>query len=951
MKSTYRLNKAGIFFIALILLSHMLDCSMKVKSNTRLRASMKKAGIKIKSNSESGLDCSATSILGKSGSCLNLNPAGLNSYMPSDFSPAWSVLGPVISNTFPAGPQFCYGDFKGSAFDENDDLNSDLCNTIPVETGGTFGVIGTSLSGLPCGVPTDASMCITFDKCGTFAIAFNPGVPACIAYYGGAYSGVIAAMGAAASLVGDVIGNFSLGFSLGRRFTTDVRLAYRDGDKVHSGTVTTYGHLFLDLGIEFPTDFMKFGKRDLSSYFSLSADILFLIDFGDVDTIATSMINTLKNANKNTAKTLLKSILTAGYELTMNIDGTLTLGLEDMTKGILCDFSFTLASATVLLTGGSGRSGLEAGVYFRLGSNFISDMINSLQGIVDNFSDIFSKLGMGSFTLPAVGIELGLFLTVSAFGFQFTALGFTFKCMFLYDSSDFSCAINAKIFTMIMDGLNFVFKNAAKFFDKTGSIIATKTAAEFKAATKVISQRVKQSVGYVKNSAGSLVKLGTEAFTDLKNQFQEDLKWMKNGYKNAAKRASKVLGQVANVAKKKAELVACDLKHALNKRKRKKCKNSVKDKYDNDSNNQTLGCPSSEFKYTTFSSDGSGNVLNLANHTMECASGKFISEFKLERKDATLRYQYKCVYPNQTSSSLTCVTKKTAEQITNTSDPTHSAQYLDRHSVQCDSGYGLTKIALKRSTTTTSNIYYEYSCCTIPQDSCTDMETQSSDRGDFSSYNLDQLDVDAGKNRILSGFKLNNIGDNQWNYTFKSCGVTDKVNTYYDSGCDDDGKGSIFYLDRHTVDCGAGNLINRFQLQRLSDTMRYEYTCVYSKSITSTCSNHSTTVNGTNKDDPTRSTNYLDRHNVSCPTGYGLSKFKLQRSGSSNIYYDYTCCQANFASCSDITTSLQDGGNQQTFYLDRQNVDATEFNALTRFQLNSNSNRDWKYYTKVCKLN
>jgi hypothetical protein len=948
MKSSYRLNKAGIFFIALILLSHMLDCSMKVKTNTRLRARMRKAGIKVKS--ETGLDCSATSILGKSGSCINLNPAGLNNYMPSDFSPAWSVLGPVISKTFPAGPQFCYGDFKGSAFDENEDLSSDLCNTIPVETGGTFGVIGTSLSGLPCGAPTDASMCITFDKCGTFAIAFNPGVPACIAYYGGAYSGVIAAMGAAASLVGDVVGNFSLGFSLGRRFSTDVRLAYRDGDKVHSGTITTYGHLFLDVGIEFPTDFLKFGKRDLSSYFSLSADILFLIDFGDVDTVATSMINTLKNANKNTAKTLLKSIVSAGYELTMNIDGTLTLGLEDMTKGILCDFSFTLASATVLLTGGSGRSGLEAGVYFRLGSNFISDMINSLQGIVDNFSDIFSKLGMGSFTLPSVGIELGLFLTTSAFGFQFTALGFTFKCMFLYDSADFSCAINAKIFTMIMDGLNFVFKNAAKFFDKTGSIIATKTAAEFKAATKVISKRVKESVGYVKNSAGTLVKLGSAAFTDLKNEFDENLKWMKNGYKNATKRASKVLSQVANVAKKKAELAACDLKYALNKRKKKKCKNSVKDKYDNDSNNQTLGCPSNEYEYTSFTSDGNGAVLNLANHTMDCGSGKFINEFKLERKDSNLRYRYKCVYPNQTSTNPTCVIKKTLEQITNTFDPTHSADFLDQHTVKCDSGFGLNKVVLKRSTSTTSNIYYEYTCCTIPQDSCTDMETQNGDRGDKSTYNLDQLDVDAGKNRILSGFKLNNIGDEQWNYSYQSCGVLDKVNTYFDSGCDDDGDGSIFYLDRHTVDCGKGNLINQFQLRRESETIRYDYTCVYSKSISDTCTIHKTPVNDTKSGDSTHSAHYLDRHDVTCPTGYGLSKFELQRSGSRDIYYEYTCCQASFSSCTDQTTSTQDGGNHQTYYLDRQNVDATGFNALSRFKLNNNSKGDWSYSIKVCKL-
>jgi hypothetical protein len=879
-----------------------------------------------------------------------MNAAGLNSYMPSDFSPAWSVLAPVISKVFPAGPQVCFGDFPGSAFDENDDLGSDLCNTIPVESSGTFAVIGTSLSGLACGKPTDLSMCVTFDKCGTFGIAFNLGVPACLAYYGGAFSGVIAAIGAATSLVADVVGNFSLGISLGRRFTTDVRVAYRDGDKVHSGTITTYGHMFLDVGINFPTDFLKFGKRDLSDYFSITADILFLIDFGDVDTIAISMINTLRNANKDTAKTLMNSILKSGAEITLNIDGVMALNLEDMTKGLLCDFSFTLASATVLLTGGSGRSGLEAGVYFRLGSNVISDMINSLQGIFDNFSDIFKKIGMGgSFTLPSVGIELGLFLTTSAFGFQFTVLGFTFKCMFLYDGGDFSCAINAKIFTIIMDGLNFVFKNASKFFDKTGSIIATKAAAEFRAATKLVSKGIKEATGFVKNSSGTLVKLGTVAFTDLYNQYDEELKWMKNGYKNVSKRAVKIAGEAAKVALKKGELAACDIKHALNKKKRRKCKNSVKNKYNNDSNNQSLSCNGSEYSETSYRFDGDGNILTLAEHPMDCGSGKFLNEFKIERQPGVLRYRYKCVDPSQASS--TCVVKTTGVTGTNTSDLSHSANYLDRQTVKCDSAYGLSKVSLKRSTTNTSNIYYEYTCCTLPSGStCTDTETQNDDMGDKSTYNLDRLDVDAGKNRIISGFKLNSSGDNQWNYSFQSCGVPDKIRSYYDSGCDSESSGSIFALTKHKVSCDEKHAISQFQLRRENGQIRYDYKCIYSIQISDECTSYSTAVNETRTSDSNKSGNYLDRHNVNCPLGSVLSAFQLMRSGSTSIYYDYKCCKANIVAYGEITTSTEDAGDFQSYNLSKINLDATASNALTRFKLTINSNKDWFYSASICKL-
>jgi len=926
-------------------MGNVIDCSNKIKntnkSNANVKSRLEKAKIKIR---KTGVDCSATKIMGIDGTCINKNPSALNSYMPSDFSLAWGILQPVISHNFPAGPQMCFGDFRGSAFDENEDLGTDLCNTIPVEEDGYFGVIGISVPQLPCGALTDVNMCVAFDKCGTFALAFNGGVPACLTFYAGAFTGVVAAAGAAASTIADTVGNFSIGISIGRRFTTDVRVAYRDGDNVHSDTITTYGHIFVDIGINLPTDFLKFGKKDLSQYFSLSADILFLLDFGDVDTVVNSMINSIKTMTKDSAKTLLNSIIKSGAELTLNIDGVLTLGLEDMTGGILADFSFTLASATVLLTGGSGRSGLEAGIYFRLSSNIISDMINSLTGVMNGFSDIFAKLGFDDIQIPSVGIELGLFISTSAFGFQFTFVGFVVKCMFVYNGSHFSCSINAKIFTLILEGLNFVFKQAAKFFDQTGKIIATKVAADFKAATKAISQGVKQSVGFVKNSAGALVKLGTEQFTDLKNEFEENLKWLKNGYKNASTRASKVLGEVANVAKKKAEILACDVKYVLNKKKRRKCKNKVKDKYDNDSNNKILSCSDNEYKFTTFTDVDSGNVYKLISHAMTCDSNQFISEFKLERKDSTMRYRYKCVtLPSITS---TCYTGTTAANIVS-SDYYHSAHYLDRHSVACKDGYALNDIALKSDTT--GKIYYAFTCCSFPVDSCDWNETQNEDRGDNSTFNLDRLYVNAGDYRLLAGFKLQSPGDEQWNYTYKSCGTTSNVKTSYDTGCNDDGDGSIFYLDRHEVSCGKGNAVNSFIMKREDGTIRYNYYCIYKPdSISTDCTTYTTPENSTKSGDSTHSTHYLDRHDVNCPDNTVLNYFKLMRN-SSKIYYKYTCCKATINTCTEWYTSWKDGGNYQNYYLDRQDVNATGSNVLGRFWMDTDDG-NWRYKIQSCSL-
>jgi hypothetical protein len=249
-------------------------------------------------------------------------------------------------------------------------------------------------------------MCVDFDKCGTFALAFNGAIPTCVSFYGGAYSGVVSALAAASSISSEAVENFSIGFSVGRRFSSDVRLAYRDGSKVHSGTVTTYGHIFADIGVFLPTDYLKFAGADLSEYISISARILFLIDLGDVDTVINSAITSIRAMTKDSVNSAINSMINSGPELRLTIDGVLTLNLEKMTNGAICDFSFTMSSATVLLTSGKGRSGLESGFYFRLTNNAMADMVNNLLGLIDHYSDILNDLGFGDLSVPSVDWSL-----------------------------------------------------------------------------------------------------------------------------------------------------------------------------------------------------------------------------------------------------------------------------------------------------------------------------------------------------------------------------------------------------------------------------------------------------------------------------------------------------------------------------------------------------------------
>merc|ERR1712032_739 len=92
--------------------------------------------------------------------------------------------------------------------------------------------------------------------------------------------------------------------------------------------------------------------------------------------------------------------------------------------------------------------------------------------------------------------------------------------------------------------------------------------------------------------------------------------------------------------------------------------------------------------------------------------------------------------------------------------------------------------------------------------------------------------------------------------------------------------GKIFYLDRHPVSCGSG-AVTSFQLQRSgsnSDNVRYLFTCVFSDAITGGKTEKSTSYNKVGYWQTWAQ--YLDRHDVSCPTGTVIQYFRQGRDGN-----------------------------------------------------------------------
>jgi len=167
--------------------------------------------------------------------------------------------------------------------------------------------------------------------------------------------------------------------------------------------------------------------------------------------------------------------------------------------------------------------------------------------------------------------------------------------------------------------------------------------------------------------------------------------------------------------------------------------------------------------------------------------------------------------------------------------------------------------------------------------------------------------------------------------------------------------GYIIYLDRHELDCDKG-AISYFRMFREykngggTDRVQYRYSCLNSSSIGKS-SLANTPYNGYSG---RHTINSLDEHDVRCPDGQVLQKFKLSRNPKGDkIRYDYKCAKADILCCKSHSSSMQDLGDKSVFYLDRQEAGQLDsmYWALAQFRLTSGSlGKQINYSYKLCKL-
>jgi len=215
----------------------------------------------------------------------------------------------------------------------------------------------------------------------------------------------------------------------------------------------------------------------LGDYFNLELDVTVLIDFGNVATLAKQVIDDIKTNKKNKAPALFKQLIHEGAEVTAICTGKLVINLQELTKGLLKNFSFTIEQTNVLLTLSGGASGLPIGFYVLFNSDVDKALVSAISSVVDNFSGILEHLGINTEPKVSSGTtdNMGFFINEDAAGFQINCslddLKFDIRCMFNFHTKKFSCKFNSNFFTIIGDAGKWVIKEAKKLFDETGKEI------------------------------------------------------------------------------------------------------------------------------------------------------------------------------------------------------------------------------------------------------------------------------------------------------------------------------------------------------------------------------------------------------------------------------------------------------------------------------------------------
>jgi hypothetical protein len=347
----------------------------------------------------------------------------------------------------------------------------------------------------------------------------------------------------------------------------------------------------------------------------------------------------------------------------------------------------------------------------------------------------------------------------------------------------------------------------------------------------------------------------------------------------------------------------------------------------------------------TLNDYGAGHLIFLDRHNVECPAGSALNYVYVSQQGGNIGFDYRCIKDN----SITSQCRDEYTQWDDFSPNDGSVQFLDRHNVECSSYNNILQKFQLQTNWNNKKVRFSYRCCMVNGYNYTnDYRTLPTlVVNDWRTNNFNSNDaIDAGSFGALKGLKLRtdyNPGRLWFEYKVSSWNGTGSSIANRETGWNDAGQGSVWFLDRHHVSCSNNNsAIRAFWYQRGGENFRYNYECVTHPKISNTCETRYTKLSDLDWNEY-KSINFLDRQQVFCYGDESMKSFKVQRIDN-RLRYEINCCKTEFVSDYKTRWEKTDMGGKQNYYLDRQKIVLGVDEALRGFWMEVSYNPDLIWY-------
>ncbi len=174
--------------------------------------------------------------------------------------------------------------------------------------------------------------------------------------------------------------------------------------------------------------------------------------------------------------------------------------------------------------------------------------------------------------------------------------------------------------------------------------------------------------------------------------------------------------------------------------------------------------------------------------------------------------------------------------------------------------------------------------------------------------------------------------------------VLDFLTKDYKTDDQPEGDESLFFLDRHNVDCPNDDALTELRLVRNQDgTFSLKYKCATNlKSKNTRHTDYQVSNNG--------NVIYLDRHDIKCCDNEVLAGLKLERDPTNldKVRYNYKCKPMDYKEVLKLRTVDNDSGQGKVPYLDRHGIKCPEKSLLKSMKLVNTDNYSKYHYEYEC---